>query len=176
MSEKYDFYVYLLSNASMNVHPGNTLSNFTVALDRPLRLGEDYEVGLQEMSLPNLFYNVTDSIEDNTITATRTSLQDLVKTFQAHTNLESSLQSILANSNVLMKYDRDHYSFVLPENIPGVKIADKEVHEWIGASVITHSTLHGSVVPRKNESIELTEVGGQAVLGRQSLVSTPWLT
>lgn len=45
-----NFYITLLSNASMQTYPENKQSNFTTILKNPLDLGEKYEVALVEIS------------------------------------------------------------------------------------------------------------------------------
>lgn len=54
--------IVLPSNSSMNFYPANTLSRYTVRLDREIELKDDnWEVGLAEIVLNNLWYNVKDS-------------------------------------------------------------------------------------------------------------------
>ena len=43
------FYVTLPSNASIDVFPHNTATNYTTSLQMPLRFDTQYEVGLVEM-------------------------------------------------------------------------------------------------------------------------------
>jgi len=49
---RYQFYVTLLSNASKEVFPDNTLTAFTIHLAQPIDLGSssDWEVRLAELS------------------------------------------------------------------------------------------------------------------------------
>src|SRR5687767_3039853 len=49
------FYVTLPSNSSMEYFPENTLSNFTVLLNRHLEFNEQWEVGLTELHFPLAF-------------------------------------------------------------------------------------------------------------------------
>jgi len=44
------FYITLPSNASMNYHPDNVQSNFTINLPDRLLLDNNYKVGLAEIS------------------------------------------------------------------------------------------------------------------------------
>ena len=48
------FYVTLLSNASQDLYPDNTIGAFTVELARPIHLGPNanWEVGLCEFTFP----------------------------------------------------------------------------------------------------------------------------
>ena len=50
--ESHGFYVTLPSNASLDVHPDNTLSNYTVQLPRTLYLKPGFEVALAEIQYP----------------------------------------------------------------------------------------------------------------------------
>ena len=54
-----DFYVTLLSNASVDIYPNNSPSNFTNRLGVTLELEPEMEVGLAEVSYVNAFENVS---------------------------------------------------------------------------------------------------------------------
>lgn len=54
-----EFYITLPSNACLNTFPNNSLTNYTVRLERPLRLNGKWVVGLVEMHYPNSWNNVT---------------------------------------------------------------------------------------------------------------------
>src|SRR5437763_10206485 len=47
-----EFYVHLVSNASMYIYPYNTLRKFTNKLASPLELDGDWDVGLTEIFYP----------------------------------------------------------------------------------------------------------------------------
>lgn len=53
------FYVFLPSNASLDLYRDNTLSSYTVHLPEPIVLEGEYEVGLQCIIWPRTFYNIT---------------------------------------------------------------------------------------------------------------------
>jgi len=55
-----EFYITLPSNACMNTFPDNSLTNYVIKLDRPLRLEKNWVVGLVEMHYPNSWDNVND--------------------------------------------------------------------------------------------------------------------
>lgn len=57
-----EFYVCLLSNNSIQIYPENTLSAYTNILKYPLKLTNDWVVGLTEISFNS--YNVTTKIQD----------------------------------------------------------------------------------------------------------------
>ena len=52
------FYVTLPSNSSMDYYPENTVARYTTRLSSPIELEGDWEVGLAEMSIPCVVYNV----------------------------------------------------------------------------------------------------------------------
>lgn len=54
-----DFYMTLLSNSSMDYHPQNKTSSFTVQIPRYLTLEGDWTVGLAEIQYPYTFYTVS---------------------------------------------------------------------------------------------------------------------
>jgi len=58
MSEN-DFYLILPSNASMDLHPDNTLTCYATALQQRINLSGQWEYGLVEMQYTHSWYNVT---------------------------------------------------------------------------------------------------------------------
>lgn len=52
------FYVVLPSNASLKLHPGNTLTEYTVQLPVPIHLEGKYEVGLQSFEYTRSWNNI----------------------------------------------------------------------------------------------------------------------
>lgn len=52
--------IELVSNASLNVYPDNTLSSFTNFLPEQLNFEGQWEVALSEISFPVLYHNITD--------------------------------------------------------------------------------------------------------------------
>ena len=57
-----EFDVYLVSNGSMNLYPGNTLSSFTNLLSQPIYLKGSWSVALAEITFPTLAKNVPDTV------------------------------------------------------------------------------------------------------------------
>jgi len=55
-----EFYVTLPSNACLDIFPDNTLANYLIKLDRPLRLEGKWVVGLVEIHFPNSWDNIND--------------------------------------------------------------------------------------------------------------------
>ena len=53
-----DFYLVLPSNASMHLHPNNTLTNFVTTLLRHVNLNGDWKCGLAEINYPHNWFNV----------------------------------------------------------------------------------------------------------------------
>lgn len=53
-----EMYIVLPSNSSMNHHPENTTSHYTVKLPHEIELDEPYEVGLVEIMFPHSWYNI----------------------------------------------------------------------------------------------------------------------
>lgn len=53
-----DFYMTLFSNSSMDYHPGNKTSTFTVQLPRNICLHGEWEVALSEIQYPYSFFTV----------------------------------------------------------------------------------------------------------------------
>lgn len=54
-----EFTMNLISNASMETFPGNTLSSFTTLLPTPIQLSGEWQVALVEIAWPNVVQNVT---------------------------------------------------------------------------------------------------------------------
>ena len=82
--ESPDFYLTLLSNASMNTHTDNTLTHYITMLPQRLNLSGQWECGLVEILYPHSWYNMreegawfgiglrnTDETEEITTTRTR---------------------------------------------------------------------------------------------------------
>ena len=65
MGDQFPF--FLLSNASMNVFPDNTPSNFQTLLDNPIQLDGEWEVGVQKISYDSAIANI-DTEENITFT------------------------------------------------------------------------------------------------------------
>ena len=53
------FYVELVSNASFDCYPNNTLSSFTNLLPEQINLEVEWEVPITELSYPSLYQNFT---------------------------------------------------------------------------------------------------------------------
>ncbi|KAK2181415.1 hypothetical protein NP493_399g00022 [Ridgeia piscesae] len=58
MSEN-DFYLTLPSNASLDLHPDNTLTRYATALPQQIILSGQWECGLVEMQYTHSWYNFT---------------------------------------------------------------------------------------------------------------------
>ena len=58
-----DFYLTLPSNASMKVHPDNTLAHYITDLPQRISVSGEWECGLAEIQYPHTWYNVR---EDDT--------------------------------------------------------------------------------------------------------------
>ena len=56
-----DFYMTLPSNASMKMHPDNTLTHYVTALPQRIDLTGEWECGLAEIQYPHSWYNVTEN-------------------------------------------------------------------------------------------------------------------
>ena len=54
-----EFTMNLISNASMDTFPENTLSSFTTLLPTPIHLSGEWQVALLEIAWPNIIQNVT---------------------------------------------------------------------------------------------------------------------
>ena len=54
------FTVELVSNASFDCYPNNTLSSFTNFLSEQINLEGEWEVAITELSYPSLYRNFTD--------------------------------------------------------------------------------------------------------------------
>ena len=52
------FQAFFPSNSSMDAHPDNTISKYTVELKTPLQLEGDYEVGLSQIQYPRTWNNI----------------------------------------------------------------------------------------------------------------------
>ena len=58
--EMNSFTVELVSNASFDCYPNNTLSSFTNFLPEQINLEGEWEVAITELSYPSLYQNVTE--------------------------------------------------------------------------------------------------------------------
>ena len=56
-----DFYMTLPSNASMKMHPDNTLTHYVTALPQRIDLTGEWECGLAEVLYPHTWCNVTEN-------------------------------------------------------------------------------------------------------------------
>ena len=56
-----DFYMTLPSNASMEMHPDNTLTHYVTHLPQRIDLTGEWECGLAEIQYPHTWYNVTEN-------------------------------------------------------------------------------------------------------------------
>ena len=54
------FTVELVSNASFDYYPNNTLSSFTNFLPEQINLDGEWEVAITELSYPSLYQNITE--------------------------------------------------------------------------------------------------------------------
>ena len=54
------FILEVVSNASPNVYPNNTISSFSNFLPEQINLDDGWEVALSEIAYPNLYHNVSD--------------------------------------------------------------------------------------------------------------------
>ena len=54
------FNIELVSNASFNCYPNNSLSSFTNFLPQQIHLKGEWEVAISEISYPSLYQNVTE--------------------------------------------------------------------------------------------------------------------
>ena len=54
------FTTKLVSNASFNCYPNNSLSSFTKFLPEQIHLKGEWEVAISEISYPSLYQNVTE--------------------------------------------------------------------------------------------------------------------
>ena len=54
------FTIELLSNASAQLFPDNTLSSFTIFLPEQLKLDGQWEVAISETSYPSMYQNVAE--------------------------------------------------------------------------------------------------------------------
>ena len=53
-----DFYLTLLSNASMKMYPDNTLAHYITDLPQRIDLSGEWECGLAEIQYPHTWYNI----------------------------------------------------------------------------------------------------------------------
>ena len=57
-----EFTIHLVSSASMNIFPDNTLAKFKNFLSQEINLEDDWRVAISEIIFPANLYNVTDSL------------------------------------------------------------------------------------------------------------------
>lgn len=165
MTAKSDIYVHLISNASLDKFPNNSLSRFTVAFDQPLELSENYKVGLVDISISNRFLNVGNDKRDRKIELSYLNTREEKRLFRSNTtDLESAFKRALLEFDVSFTYEKSRYVFHLPENVKSVHF-DESVRRLVGAERVTTTASSGSTVKRIPKEIpKLNERQATAIL------------
>lgn len=173
MSTDDDFYVFLLSNTNMDLHPSNTLTEFTTTFDKPLVLDDSYVVGVAEMSIPSSFLNIPNSPIDNNITVNTHRSEEVISTFEEIPSTEGALQRLLSEHGIEMKYVDFRYVFELPAHIRSIKFPDKLLQDAIGIHVVNRDSLEGTRVPRANSVIPIPEDRAAVIRFRHPVAVLP---
>ena len=105
------FYVFLPSNASLNLYEDNTLTSYTVHVPEPIVLEGDYEVGLQSIIWSRSFYNITDD-SDRFYVENSTKVADTIVLKKGnHETFENLIEHIneklkkVVNNNIQFKFN-----------------------------------------------------------------------
>ena len=98
------FTIELVSNASLQLFPNNTLSSFTNFLPEQVNLNGQWEVGISEISYPSMYQNVTEGkfmfyVEN---------LSKTTEDYYLEPGLYSSITDIVEGMNTLMQERNNH--------------------------------------------------------------------
>ena len=98
------FTIELVSNASSQLFPNNTLSSFTVFLPEQVTLDGQWEVAISEFSYPSMYQNITEGLYTFYV-------EKLSKTTEAYylePGLYSSISDIVEAMNTLIQERNNH--------------------------------------------------------------------
>ena len=141
MSDR-QFYLTLPSNASLDVYPNNTLSDYTTRLFNPIQLTGNWEVGLSEIQYPHCYFNITDG--NNSLTYSENG--KLTRYLKIPHGYYSSIQELLKTINeLLVEEAKSSISLTVDRKSKKVLVRLKP-----GAYVIFNDGLYNSLgLPRK---------------------------
>ena len=98
------FTIQLVSNASSQLFPNNTLSSFTNFLPEQVNLHEQWEVAISEISYPSMYQNVTEGkflFYDETLSKT-------TEAYYLEPGLYSSITDVVEGKNTLIQEGNNH--------------------------------------------------------------------
>ena len=98
------FTVELVSNASPQLFPNNTLSSFTVFLPEQVNLDGQWEVAISEISYPSMYQNVT----EGKIMFYDEKLFKTTEAYYLEPGLYSSITDIVEAMNILIQERNNH--------------------------------------------------------------------
>ena len=96
------FTIELVSNASAQLFPNNTLSSFTIFLPEQVKLDRHWEVAISEISYPSMYQNVTEVMFYD---------EKLSKTTEAYyldPGMYSSISDILEAMDTIIQEKNNH--------------------------------------------------------------------
>ena len=94
-----EFYVDLISNASMDEYPDNTLSQFTNRLCHPLKFDEEWEVAINEIFYPITFLHHHHFVQFKIIRSSGNIHTDDGKIFRLGYSEDEKLEAVIARLN-----------------------------------------------------------------------------
>ena len=98
------FTIELVSNASAQLFPDNTLSSFTNFLPEQLNLDGQWEVAISEISYPSMYQNVT----EGKFTIFDKKLSKSSEFFQLEPGLYPSITDIIEAMNIFIQERHNH--------------------------------------------------------------------
>ena len=117
------FTIELVSNASAQLFPDNTLSSFTIFLPEQLNLDGQWEVAISEISYPSMYQNVT----EGKIMFFDKKLSKSSEFYYLEPGLYPSITDIIEAMNILIQERHNH-----SENCIKVKVSRRtqkvEIH------------------------------------------------
>ncbi len=117
------FFVELVSNASMETYPQNTLSHFTNFLPEPINFKGEWQVALAEMSTPADILNVSNGVFGTSGEIDRTGDGPYGRTAKIHEikpGLYKSVEDIINAMTQAMRRDYGHDNYVFPATVDDI--------------------------------------------------------
>ena len=108
------FTIELVSNASGELFPDNTLSSFTNFLPEQVNLEKQWEVAISEVSYPSMYQNIT----ERKIEFFDEKLSKSTSTYSIEPGLYSSITDIVQAINTLIQERNNHYETCITVKVP----------------------------------------------------------
>ena len=102
------FRIELVSNASGELFPDNTLSSFTNFLPEQLNLEGQWEVAISEISYPSIYQNITENTTEGKFKFFDEKLSKSMSTYSIEPGLYTSITDIVEPMNTLIQERNNH--------------------------------------------------------------------